>query len=204
MWVENILSSFKVCPLDVHRVWEKCLSNLLLVQAMNSQGSLALLGPSAVNSQLEVTAEASDCQVVFDVGMLWNLSHPAHHSSHPLPPPSLPFSPTGTTTSFFSADRGDRGWQCGLLCVYCCSKEASCNPCPQATLCYPLEIPDHMNSAPPPPRIERLLPVGVKKREESSFKQDLQFSAASFSHPRMEVGIKEILRTGILNLVEVW
>lgn len=43
---------------------------LLLVQVMNSQGSLALPGPGAVSSQQEVTAEGPDCQVVFDVGML--------------------------------------------------------------------------------------------------------------------------------------
>lgn len=43
---------------------------LLLVQVMNSQGSFALLGPGAVSSQQEVTAEEPDCQVVFDVGML--------------------------------------------------------------------------------------------------------------------------------------
>lgn len=43
---------------------------LLLVQVMNSRWSLALLGPGAVSSQQEVTAERPNCQVVFDVGML--------------------------------------------------------------------------------------------------------------------------------------
>lgn len=43
---------------------------LLLVQVMNSRGSLALLCPGAMSSQQEVTAVGPDCQVVFDVGML--------------------------------------------------------------------------------------------------------------------------------------
>lgn len=64
------MRTFKVCLLGVHGYERNVLLILLLVQVMNSQGSLALLGPGAVSSQWEVTAEEPDCQVVFDVGML--------------------------------------------------------------------------------------------------------------------------------------
>ena len=75
--------------------------------------------------------------------MLWNLSHPTHHSSHPQPPPPPPhyLSLYHSNNKLLFCRQSSGGWQSSLQCVYSCSWKASYNPSPQVPLCYPFKMP---------------------------------------------------------------
>lgn len=116
-----------------------------------------------LSSQQVVIAERPDCQVVFDVGMLWNLSHPAHHSSHSLPTTHNYFSlPFEQQASFLQTEVMEGGSL--VFCVFIVSL--------RSFLATPLHKPHHVIPwrhlstckllAPQPQNIERLLLVGLK------------------------------------------